>query len=314
MPRFLLVFLVLFSGCATSAGRSQQLPSLPDPEGFAGSFAGVSNGVLLFGGGANFPGRKLQWQGGTKVWYDTVFALDRPDGKWTAAGKLPRPLGYGVSVTYAGDVVCVGGSDARRHYADAFRLSWRGGTIITTPLPPLPHPVANACGALVGDRLYIAGGQERPDSKQALHAVYCIDLAAAPPQWQEVEPWPGDGRMLAVAAGVSGSLFIAGGTGLVSTADGKVQRRYLKDAYRYDRATGWRRIADLPYPVVAAPSPAPADDSGFYILGGDDGSQVDIAPAEHRGFVRRTLRYDIRSGKWSDAGAGPAARGAAPGG
>ena len=33
----------------------QSHPQLPDNEGFAGSFSGTSNGVLLVAGGSNFP-------------------------------------------------------------------------------------------------------------------------------------------------------------------------------------------------------------------------------------------------------------------
>src|SRR5690606_10734108 len=117
-------------------------------EGFAGCFAGVSHGALLVAGGANFPGKRL-WDGGKKVWYDTVFVLDQPAGKWKTAGKLPRPLGYGVSVTHGDGVVCIGGSNAEGHYADVFRLEWKNGQLVTTTLPPLPKTVANACGAIV---------------------------------------------------------------------------------------------------------------------------------------------------------------------
>ena len=302
-----LLLLTLISGCGKSAGAWKQFPPLPDPQGFAGSYAGVSNCALLIAGGANFPGRK-PWEGGSKAWYDTIFILDQPDGRWVTAEKLPRPLGYGVSVTHGGGVVCVGGSDARQHYADAFKLEWKDGRIITIPLPPLPRPLANACGALVGDTLYVAGGQEQPDSKHSLRSIHRIDLASPRPVWQELEPWPGAGRMLAVAASSDGCFFIAGGAEFVTDENGKTRRRYLNDAYRYDPARGWQRIADLPYPVVAAPSPAPNEAAAFYILGGDDGSQVDVAPTQHRGFVRRLLRYDIPSGKWSDAGALPAGR------
>ena len=154
------------------------MPSLPDKKGFAGSFAGVSNGVLIVAGGANFPDKK-PWEGGKKVWYDTVFVLERPYDEWRVAGKLPRPLGYGVSVTYGDGLVCIGGSDAERHYADAFRLEWRNSKMILTKLPPLPEPVANCSGALVGDVLYVAGGLEKPDSKNTLKTAWRIDLCSA---------------------------------------------------------------------------------------------------------------------------------------
>ena len=102
---------------AQKSGAWKQLASLPDKEGFAGMYAGVSNDVLLAAGGANFPGKK-PWEGGTKVWHDHVFALDRPDGTWKRVGQLPRPLAYGVSVSHGGGVVCVGGSDAEKYHAD----------------------------------------------------------------------------------------------------------------------------------------------------------------------------------------------------
>src|SRR4051794_34706734 len=107
------------AGTEVRAGEWRRLPSLPDKEGFAGMFAGVSGGALVVAGGANFPGKK-PWEGGKKVWYDTVYVLEQPGGEWKVGGRLPRPLGYGVSVTHGGAVICVGGSDAERHYAEVF--------------------------------------------------------------------------------------------------------------------------------------------------------------------------------------------------
>ena len=143
-------------GCtpATETGRPlvtwEELPPLPDKEGFAGMFAGASNGALIAAGGANFP-VKPPWEDGKKVWYDAIYVLEKPDGKWRAAAqKLPRPLAYGVCVTHNDMVVCIGGGDAAKHYADAFALKRAGGRIETVPLPPLPRPCAQTCGALMG--------------------------------------------------------------------------------------------------------------------------------------------------------------------
>jgi N-acetylneuraminic acid mutarotase len=306
MTATFLVIASALTGPGVGVGEWKRLPPLPDKEGFAGPFSGVSGGALLVAGGANFPGRK-PWDGGKKVWYDSVFVLDRPGGKWEVAGKLPRPLGYGVSVTHRGGVVCVGGSDADRHYADVFRLDWKAGRVVTTRLPPLPGPVANACGAVVGDTLYVAGGQATPDAKQTLKTVFAIDLAAAEPRWGEITAFPGGGRMLAVAAACDGAFWLVGGADLV-VKGGAVERRYLKDAYRFDPGRGWTRVADLPRPVAAAPSPAPADESGFSVLGGDDGAQVGELPARHRGFGKTILRFDPMAGTWVEAGEIPAAR------
>ena len=119
----------------------QQLPPLPDPIGFAGPFAGTSGGALIVAGGANFPD-KMPWDGGRKVWYDTVFLLDRTNGQWRTAHKLPRPLGYGVSLTTPDGVLCIGGSDSAQHVRDVFLLSYSHGELKAETLSPLPGPLA----------------------------------------------------------------------------------------------------------------------------------------------------------------------------
>jgi N-acetylneuraminic acid mutarotase len=294
--KHLLLATVVFTCIAADA-----LPPIPDREGFAGSFAGVSGGALIVAGGANFPDKK-PWHGGTKVWYDSVFVLDQADGKWAAAGKLPRPLGYGVCASWRDGVVCVGGSDATRHYAECFVLKWSAGKLTVDKLPSLPKPLANTCGALAGDLLYVVGGIESPAANETFAGGYCIDLAERDPQWTTMRQCPGGGRMLATSAVFNGHLFIAGGVSLSAGPDGKPVRNYLKDAWRYSPKGGWTKIADLPRPAVAAPSPAPVDASAFYILGGDDGTQVADDPEKHRGFPRSILRFDVKSGTWSEAG------------
>lgn len=287
-------------------GDWERLPPIPDKEGFAGSFAGVSGGALVVGGGANFPDKR-PWEGGSKAWVDSVFVLERPEGAWKKAAALPRPLGYGVSVTYGDAVVCAGGSDGKRHYADVFRLQWQSGKLVTSMLPPLPRPVANACGALVGDVLVVAGGQEGPEAQATLKTVFALDLAAAAPRWQTLESWPGAPRMLAVAAACDGAFWLVGGVDLLPGAVAK--RRYLRDAYRYKTGPGWKRVADLPLPLAAAPSPVPADAAGFWILGGDDGTQVNFMPPErHPGFRKQLLRYDHAADQWRDDSTAPVAR------
>jgi N-acetylneuraminic acid mutarotase len=298
---------VILSAAGARAVDWEQLRSLPDSEGFAGPFAGVSHGALLVAGGANFPTRK-PWEGGEKVWYDNVYVLESPDGQWKRVGTLPRPLGYGVSASYRDGLICVGGSDAKRHYADAFRLDWRGGRLATTPLPPLPKPLANGCGAMVGDVLYVAGGQETPTSESTSKSFWSIDLSANDPRWEAIKPWPGAGRMLAVAAEFDGSFWLIGGADLVPREGATPQRRYLADAYRYTPGSGWERLADLPRAVTAAPSPALADQAGFLILGGDDGSQLGEAHEKHRGFSRQILRFDPKAASWIDAGKLPVPR------
>lgn len=292
--------------------EAKKLAPLPDREGFACLFAGISHGTLLVAGGAKFPDKR-PWEGGKKVWYDAVFVLEKPDGEWKKVGTLPRPLAYGICASHRDRVICVGGSDAERHYADCFQIEWKDDKLLRTALPAMPRTIANACGALVGDVLYVAGGQEKPDSTTALKTVFALDLSAKEMKWRELDSLPGPARILATAAVVDSSLYVVGGAELYADKDGTVKRTYLKDGYRYEPRTGWKKIADLPAPIVAAPSPAPSHEQGFFILGGDDGTNVGFQPTEkHPGFRTEILRYDPKTDKWLEHGKLPFARVTAP--
>ncbi|MES1249293.1 MAG: hypothetical protein ABUL46_01345, partial [Chitinophaga rupis] len=175
-----------------------QLSPLPDPDGLAVAFAVVSNGALIVAGGTNFPGNGRPWAGGAKTWYDKVYVLSRPDGAWSAAGRLPRPLGYGISITGAGGLICLGGGDAERAYATAFILRYRNGGIETENLPFLPAPLTNGCGVLVKDRLYVAGTIQVLGGAME-NCFWSIDLSAAVKKWETLPSLPGPARILAAA-------------------------------------------------------------------------------------------------------------------
>jgi N-acetylneuraminate epimerase len=308
----LLGCLMAAPGSVSAASGSavlqwRRLASLPVSAGLGAPYAGVSEGRLLVAGGANFP-QAAPWAGGKKVWYDTVYALAQGDGSWESVGKLPRPMGYGVSVSTPAGLVCLGGSDAQRHYREVLRLELNPGGLRVEPLPPLPRPMANGCGAVLDNTVYMAGGIESPEATRALHTFWALDLSAAQPAWRELEPWPGPARMLAVAAVQDGAFFLLSGTELSADADNKPVRHYLKDVYRYRPGAGWMRMAEMPRAAVAAASPAPQwGPSQFLVLSGDDGTKLVFQPPqEHPGFARDILAYDTRSNSWTVAGQVPA--------
>lgn len=296
----------------TKAMRWSKLSSLPDREGFASPFAGVSGGALIVAGGANIPGEK--WGNSfQKVWSDSVFILETPSGEWRTGFHLPRKLAYGISVSSDDSVLCFGGSDDSTHHADGFRLRWVDKNLVMNFLPPLPRPCANACGALVGRSIYIAGGLETPGSTIAMKSFWSLDLDAPNARWQELEPWPGPGRMLSVAGVMDGDFYLLSGASLAVGPSGKPVRTYLRDAYRYRPGKGWSRIADLPRAAVAAPSPATAIDGHLVFFSGDDGAHVNFAPvSKHPGFPRTALSYDAAKNLWTESEGIPFSRVTAP--
>jgi len=288
-----------------------KLTPLPDPQGFAGSFVGVTGDALVVAGGANFPDGR-PWDGAKKVWYDKVFVLTEPQGTWQTDFKLPRPLGYGVSVTTDKGVVCLGGGDGQEHYADVFRLRWVGGSIEITYLPPMPGRTAFFCGAMVDGTIYVAGGRERPDSPEALKTFWALDLSKQGDDlhWEVLDAWPGEARMQSVAAVQDGSFFLIGGVTLDPNKEGVDKRVFLTDGYRfYPKDKRWERIADLPRPVAAAPTPAISlGQSHFAVVGGDDGANA-LRTAElkddHPGFPPDILTYHTITDTWITTGEFP---------
>jgi N-acetylneuraminate epimerase len=309
-----LTLLVASHACAAEAMEAlkalqwRPLAPLPDPIGVAGPFAGASSGGLLVAGGAHFP-TDMPWAGGAKVWTDRVWFLAKKNGEWKAAGNLPRPLAYGVSVTFLGKVWCIGGSDAARHYPDVFSLEWSSGRLVHTAAAALPAPLASAAGAVDREgNLFVACGSGAPGETSASNRFFTARLNDKELHWRELPPLPAEPRILAVAASHDGAFYIFGGAAL-DPANGKTVRRYLRDCWSYSPGGGWRRIADLPAPAVAAASPAPFVRGRLWVISGDDGSLAGFAPAaEHPGFPGAVYAYDPGTDLWRSEERAPAPR------
>ena len=276
------------------------LPPIPDSIGFAGSFAGTANDVLIVVGGSNFPNGGTPWNGGTKTWYDKIFVLEKPGSAWKEAGKLPFPLGYGVSVSTEDGLILIGGSNAKGHVPNVFRLQYHEGNIKVEELPSLPFPLANSCGALIGDKIFIAGGLRTPSSSSE-NKFLCFDLKQNKGSWTELPSWPGPSRMMAVAGADNKHFYLFSGAELANGS-----RAYLKDAYSFSEREGWKKLADLPWPVTAAPSLAFCFvDHGMFIFGGDAGTHSSAAATlreKHPGFNDKILLYDVHKNSWSSVG------------
>lgn len=132
--------------------------------GLGGPFAGCHGEALIVAGGANF-----------------TSAASSSDLRWTSGFALSRPLAYGACASTSAGVVCVGGNDADRVFADAFVLSWRPETaaLAQTLLPPLPVPSTAGAAALIGGHVYLVSGQAGLDLATATDHVWRLDLAAA---------------------------------------------------------------------------------------------------------------------------------------
>ncbi|MCH5720073.1 galactose oxidase [Niabella hibiscisoli] len=274
---------MIISSCDTAekispAFKWSQLIPVPDKVGFAGSFGGVSNDHLIIAGGSQFPEGTRPWSGGVKSWNDKILALEKNGKDWKEIGKLPRPMGYGVSLNWKDGFLLIGGANQTQHFQNVYFLTYQNEQLLIDTLASLPGPLANSCGAIINNTVYIAGGLSSPAASSAEHIFWALDLSQPKEKqsWKTLSSWPGEARMLGVAGQINGEFYLLSGTSLmVPKDDSAVHRQYLKNGFIFNPAKGWRKIKELPHPVAAAPTPAYTNgNQQLFILG----VMMEVAP------------------------------------
>jgi N-acetylneuraminic acid mutarotase len=286
----------------------KRLPPLPNAEGFAAMYAGVAGGTLIAAGGTQFRDGIPWWDGGKKIWSDAIYLLEPDATTWrVATEKLPRALGDGVGLTHADRLVCIGGGDENHAFADVFALQVRAGRLVRTALAPLPEPTLKMSGAVIGNLAFIIGGRNGPNSLIAKRTLHVLDLSRAGANWMTLSDCPGPGRMMPIVAAAGGALYVFGGIAIqADNGTAKNVSPYLRDAWRYRPAAHesrgtWDRLADLPHPIAASPSPAWAVDADtILIFGGVDGAIESIADRSSiRKLPGQIIAYSIRADRWT---------------
>ena len=289
-----------------------RLPDLPDPLGVAGPFIGVHKGVLVVAGGANFP--RPIWES-QKLWRRKIHVLIRQGTqyKWIDGGALPIPIAYGAAISTDKGIICLGGNRDATTFDRVFALHWDPASKRVTQLdyPPLPRPCAYGQATLIGDILYLAGGQHGAGLASAMANLWALDLAGdVPPAsrtWRILPPCPGGQRAFNLTVsqnnGADDCLYVISGR-----RQGQDGVQFLRDTWEYNvRFRKWRRRADAPRCVMAGTAIAAAN-RNVVILGGADGTlfdKADVLKDRHPGFPRQAWQFDTAANSWSSAGATP---------
>ena len=355
--------------------RWSRLPDHPTPFGVAGPIVGVHGDVLLTAGGANFPDG-LPWHptksGGVshKKYWANIQALSNDRAGWRNAGALPAAIGYSVSVSTPNGILSLGGersepapagSPSLKRLDTVFRIVWDpesrtaavktdwpvGGTTTASSklrqLPPLTKATTAACGAVVGQYVYLAGGDSGEGGSPQFLRLSLMPPADGEWGWETLPTWPGAPRSHAIGVGQDGKFFLISGRNKLADRDFEI----LTDAYAFDPEkygsngdeSAWRRIADVslggkPVSVMAGAGIA-APHGAVTVIGGASGEvllqkEVEIprliARAKsageakrvvelekqatdlydfHKGFSRDLLVYDIDEDKWHKVGEMP---------
>lgn len=294
MRKLFLFIIFFFIGFSTFAQQTEnkllepiewsvysEIPPLPGNEsqpGVAGSFDGIHNNNLIIAGGANFPD-KLPWDGGIKRYWSDVYTLSLGEsGEWKVHTEvLPKKLAYGVSITLQKGLLIIGGSNSNEVSKEVYLLSYSDTNheIVLEEWPELPVPLTNMTGAMVDDKIYVAGGQDRIKNSSATKHFFVLDIKNKDEGWKSLDSWPGPPRSFAVSVsqsdGFDNCFYLFSGRNYGPDTPTEI----LTDGYKYNpRLDSWEKI-DRPngpqFPVMAGTAFSSGENHIIFV-GGDMGA------------------------------------------
>lgn len=252
----------LLPACTSSSGqaaascaiRIEHISGFPDYEpgyslGVSACYAGFINDDLIIAGGCNFPGIPAS-EGGEKRFYKGIYrGLPANDSTltWTQIGELPVEAAYGVTLSLPHKLIFVGGNHSAGGLSTTYSLSLNatGDAAILDTLPALPFALDNMAGAVLGNVLYVFGGNKAGVPSASLFSLSMENPAEG---WKEEPVLPGAPRVQPVCTAQEDALYIWGG---FSPSLGENQEATVAtDGYRYLPASKtWEPVSA---PVVPA--------------------------------------------------------------
>lgn len=211
---------------------SEMPPAIEDSVqyGLAGVLAGSFNGKIIIAGGSNFAD-KFPWLGGPKLYYDDIFILtsDKNDSlKWELPkAKLPYKMAYSASVSTKDAIYCFGGEDFTQPFKSAFKIYFENNRLQIKELPQLQFAVSNAGAAIIGSKIFVAGGN---DSTGATKHFQMLNLSDTEKGWTVLPELPEAESHAVVVTQLDGKedcIYVFGGrhkTGVTSTFLSNIQK------------------------------------------------------------------------------------------
>lgn len=294
--------------------------------GLAGVFSGASGDIMWIAGGSNFS-NGLPWEGGSKLFYDTVFYFKKNKQGITLLpqrGHLPVALAYGSSIAIEGGVVCLGGQNASGFSKKAVLATLKTGeaSLRYQSLPDLPDGIANAAGTSYRNTIYLAGGET---VSGPVDQFLSLDITNPGKGWQNMAklPMPVSHAILVTQYnGKDTSLYLVGGRRKDISGISEIYATVFR--YHTDSDT-WEPCPAMPY-ALAAHTGVAGPENRIFIFGGDKGEVFgkvekvlvaidhetdpvkrselvkvkNVLQNTHPGFSRGILMYNTVTGKWKE--------------
>lgn len=290
--------------------------------GYAGPVAGMHSGILFIGGGANFPDG-MPWLGGKKKYHDELWVYRPAENKFELF-RLPYTLAYSANVSTPVGLISIGGENETGIVAGVLLIQWKDGEPVITKLPSLPVAVTNASATIVGNEIFVAGGETKDAASDKFFRLNYSDFING---WQELAPLPqATSHSVLIAAGKDSEarIYLMGGR--------KKNISGISDLYattfEYNiTANSWQQKKSLPYAICAGTGAFSGNDY-IVLFGGDKGetfhktemiitkinAEKDATVKDqlnrekvriqstHPGFSKEILWYNIKTNEWKTSG------------
>ncbi|MBS1757483.1 MAG: hypothetical protein JSU03_09410 [Bacteroidetes bacterium] len=296
--------------------------------GYAGPVTGISHNALLVGGGSNFPD-SMPWQGGKKKYYNELYVFIKKKSQLVPFKKsfnLSETIAYPANCTTSQGVLYAGGENENGITNNVWLLQWdeAAKNVNIKHLPSLPIAITNAAATVIGNIVYVAGGET---TAAASNRFYCLDLADLQHGWQTLPDIPIPVSHAVLAAQSNGhytNIYLLGGR--KKNANG-ISDIY-KSVYEFDlKKQEWLQKESLPYDLCAGTGSAEGAHD-IYLYGGDRATtfhkvETTIAAinaekdetkkqelilqkiallSTHPGFSKEVLKYNTVKNNWVSAG------------
>ena len=296
--------------------------------GVAGPVTSIHKDMLFIAGGANFPAA-MPWQGGVKKYYTNIHVYKVKQHKLKLIPKsfsLPYPVAYAASCHTTQGVLYAGGENEKEISDKVWLMIWDEKTeeILFKALPLLPFPVTNAAATIIGNTVYLAGGET---ALNTLPQFLSLDLNNTTAGWKKLAdiPQPISHTVMTVSLNKTGDkIYLCGGRKKNSNG---ISTQY-NNVFAYDVTTNrWEEKQEMPYALSAGTGIMIYADN-IMLFGGDNGRtfhkvetlitaintekdetkkqdlilQKNKLQSEHPGFSKEVLLYNIQNDTWEIIG------------
>jgi len=173
----------------------KQMPEIPPAPGsdkqpgLTGLFAGVSNGALLVGGGANYENSSPEQEEREVLYQNDIYILttDENDNyRWITGNELPVNVAHGVSIGWGNGLLCVGGKNKEGALTSVYNLQWdaENSNVNIEEFPSLPFKMTSMGGDVLNGTVYLVGRRQNADSSVAFLKLNIKNAVSQHFEWE----------------------------------------------------------------------------------------------------------------------------------